>query len=172
MIFHPFKNRPKILEQENPLDRFQVVAPQIRWMERGGGEEEGGEGGIALGNRYWNKGSPHCISVITLIINRRRGEQCRNRVWPKYWRRRQNLVTIAATMDIRPAHGDLSRRSTMPNGVGKSNEPRNMGSRGAPCLPPCIVFIVWIGGSTPPSILYVKLISCSRFVQIVEIRDT
>lgn len=114
MIFHPFKNRPKILEQENPLDRFQVVAPQIRWMERGGGEEEGGEGGIALGNRYWNKGSPHCISVITLIINRRRGEQCRNRVWPKYWRRRQNLVTIAATMDIRPAHGDLSRRSTMP----------------------------------------------------------
>lgn len=84
-----------------------------------------------LGKRYRNKGSPHCISVITLIINRRRGEQCGNRVWPKYWRRRQNLVTIAATMDIRPAHGDLSRRSTMPNGVGKSNEPRNMGSRGA-----------------------------------------
>lgn len=60
---------------------------------------------------------PRCISVITLIINRRRGKLCRNRVWPKYWRRRQNLVTIAATMDIRPAHGDLSRRSATSTGL-------------------------------------------------------
>ena len=51
------------------------------------------------------------------------------RVWPKYWRRRQNLVTIAATMDTRSAHGDLSRRFATSTGAAISNEPRDMTSK-------------------------------------------